>query len=341
MSELTDVFNSAPFSTVELTAALDLLPHLPGRTTDLRLFEPKPVKTTTIAIEMRQGVLAILPTKSRTEQPAVHRTAKRVLKSFVIPHVPEHDFIPADDLTDQRPFGETQSNTGMMAATVNDHLEEMKRNHALTWEHHNVGAINGIVYDADGSTVLTNLFTAFDVTEQTVDFDINGTDFTTNGVDVRLKCMAVLRAMEVALGLDVGASISVHAFCSTAFFEDLIGHESARTAYERWNQGEILRADARRQFMFAGIHFEEYAPVVDGVSFIPSGYARFFPKGVPGLFKRFMAPAPFNETVNTMGLELYAKQEIAKFQTGVELMTSSDVLPLCLRPGCLIKGTNT
>ena len=47
----------------------------------------------------------------------------------------------------------------------------------------------------------------------------------------------------------------------------------------------------------------------------------------------------FNETVNTLGLPIYAKQESRKFDRGTDLHTQSNPLPLCLRPSVLVKVT--
>ena len=52
-----------------------------------------------------------------------------------------------------------------------------------------------------------------------------------------------------------------------------------------------------------------------------------------------MAPADFNETVNTLGQPLYAKQEPRKFERGTDLHTQSNPLPMCHRPGVLVKLT--
>ena len=51
------------------------------------------------------------------------------------------------------------------------------------------------------------------------------------------------------------------------------------------------------------------------------------------------APADFNETANTLGQALYAKQEPRKFDRGTDLHTQSNPLPMCHRPGVLIKLT--
>ena len=54
-------------------------------------------------------------------------------------------------------------------------------------------------------------------------------------------------------------------------------------------------------------------------------------------FATYFAPADFNETANTMGQQLYAKQEPRKFERGTDLHTQSNPLPMCHRPGVLVK----
>ena len=44
-----------------------------------------------------------------------------------------------------------------------------------------------------------------------------------------------------------------------------------------------------------------------------------------------------NETVNTLGQPLYAKQEPREFGRGTDLHTQSNPLPMCHRPGLLVK----
>ena len=46
-----------------------------------------------------------------------------------------------------------------------------------------------------------------------------------------------------------------------------------------------------------------------------------------------------SETANTLGQPLYAKQEPRKFERGTDLHTQSNPLPMCHRPGVLIKLT--
>ena len=98
----------------------------------------------------------------------------------------------------------------------------------------------------------------------------------------------------------------------------------------------------RSGFTFGGITFEEYrgqASDVDGNvrRFIDENAGHCFPMGTAETFATYFAPADFNETVNTLGLPLYAKQEPRRFDRGTDLHTQSDSLPMCHRPAILVK----
>ena len=128
------------------------------------------------------------------------------------------------------------------------------------------------------------------------------------------------------------------------FFDALTSHAKVERAYERWMDGTALRDDMRSSFIFGGITFEEYrgqATDQDGNvrRFIAENEGHAFPLGTVETFASYFAPADFNETANTMGQQLYAKQEPRKFERGTDLHTQSNPLPMCHRPGVLVKLT--
>ena len=94
-----------------------------------------------------------------------------------------------------------------------------------------------------------------------------------------------------------------------------------------------------RVFSFAGVTWEEYRGSTGGTPFVPDAEAALFPEGSP-IFETYFAPADFNETVNTVGLPIYAKQAVdAEFQRWTKLHTQSNPLALCTRPRAVVKLT--
>jgi len=330
---VADVFNTDIFSMFTLCAAIERLPYVPGRVTQMGLFADQGIPTTTVMIEERAGLLNLVPTTRRGAPAEQARGPKRVARSLLCTHIPYEDTIQADDVLNRRQFGSENLEDGV-AMTVNDRLAMMKQDVMTTLEYLKLGALKGVILDADGATVIYNLFTEFAITQTTVDFEL-----AVAGTDIRLKCLEVKRAIEDALG--AGTYGHIHALCGQEWFDDLVSHADVKAAYDRWRDGEILRSDVRAGFNFAGVIFEEYRGTVSGVDFIEDDEAHFFPVGVPNLFATYFAPGDFIESVGTNGIPLYAKRAILEFDRGVKLHVQSNPLPLCHRPGVLVKATTS
>ncbi|OSM08759.1 major capsid protein [Magnetofaba australis] len=334
-----DVFNSNAFSLVSLTDAINKMPFVPGRIGQMGLFHEQGVATTTVLIEEREGSLNLVETTARGAPAVQNTTNKRKARSLTVPHIALEDTILADEVQNLRAFG-SESNLEGVQTVVNNRLEEMARKIDATLEHLRIGAIKGQILDADGSTVLYDLFTEFGVSQHTeIDFDLDNASPTPGAV--KKKCHDIRRKIEDELGAQPYDHI--HAICGADFFDDLITHSEVKDAYERYADGLFLRqGQARGSFEYAGIVWEEYRGKVGSVDFNDAAKARFFPVGVPGLFRQYNAPADFVETVNTIGLPRYAKQAIdQQFQRWVMLHVQSNPLPICTRPRVLIKAKRT
>ncbi len=200
-----------------------------------------------------------------------------------------------------------------------------------------MGALKGIILDSDGS-VLYNLYDEFEITPKTINFAL-GTD-TTN---VRLKCLSVLRYIEDNLLGEV--MTNVRTLCSPDFFDALISHSKIKEVYLNHAAAiDRLGGDPRKGFNFGGIIFEEYRGTAtdhEGTvrPFIEAGEAHCIPEGTLNSFETLYSPADFIETANTFGQELYSKLEARKFGRGMDLHTQTNPLPICYRPGILVKLT--
>jgi hypothetical protein len=330
---MNNPFENTAFSMAALTTAINLLPNRYGRTEELKIFPEKPVRLRQILVEERNGTLNLLPSQPPGSPGTVGKRDKRSLRSFVIPHIPHDDVVLPDEVQGIRAFGsETEMET--IAGVMARHLETMRNKHAITLEHLRMGALKGQILDADGS-VLYDLYAEFGITAKSVNFAL-----ATDTTDVRKRCFEVLRHVEDNLRGEFMQGI--RCLCSPEFFEKLVAHPKVERAYELYAQGAMLRDDVRQSFVFGGITFEEYrgqATDVDGTSrrFIAAGEAHCFPLGTIDTFCTYFAPADFNETVNTLGKALYAKQEPRKFERGTDLHTQSNPLPMCHRPGVLVR----
>jgi hypothetical protein len=77
-----DVFNSDPFSTIQLTQAIDKIPYQPTLLGEMNIFEPKPIRTERILVEERLGILTLVQTSDRGTPVTDERvTEKRTARS--------------------------------------------------------------------------------------------------------------------------------------------------------------------------------------------------------------------------------------------------------------------
>jgi len=332
---MNNPFDTPAFNMTALTAAINILPNTYGKVEQIGLMPAKPVRFRQIAVEEKNGVLNLLPTMPVGSPGTEGKRGKRKLRSFAVPHIPHDDVVLPEEVQGIRAFG-SENDAVALADVITDHLQSMRNKHAITLEHLRMGALKGVILDADGSS-LYDLYSEFGITAKTVNF-VLGTA-TTN---VKGKCLEVLRHIEDNLRGEF--MTRVHALVSPEFFDALTSHAKVEKAYERWMEGAALRNDMRSGFTFGGITFEEYrgqAPDLDGNvrRFIADGEGHCFPLGTVETFATYFAPADFNETANTLGQPLYAKQEPRKFERGTDLHTQSNPLPMCHRPGVLVKIT--
>lgn len=336
--DILDPFVGDGFTMAHLTEGINVLPNLYGRLNEINLMPIEGIAQRTVIVERREGVLNLLPTKTLGSPGTTGKEGKSKLINFSIPHIPHDDVVLPEEVQGIRVFGTADATAGT-GAVVARKLQTMRNKHAITLEHLRMGALKGIILDADAST-LFDLYAAFGITQKTVDFVLG-----TAGTDVAKKIREVLRHVELNLKGEITSG--VRALVSPTFFDKLISHAKVEAAYSQYTSAqEPLRRDVRRGFFHAGMMFEEYIGSAtelqeDGTSterkFIADDEGHAFPEGTVTTFKTYAAPGDFNETVNTLGLELYAKLQARKFERGWDIHTQSNPLPLCKRPEILVK----
>jgi hypothetical protein len=337
--QAVDVFKSNAFSMISLTDGINKVPFIPGQVMRLGLYKEIGISTTSIMLEEVNGILYLVENKPRGAAGQRNQAAKRTARNLQITHLPVSDTIMADEIQDVRAFGNNSALSGAQSV-IDSRTATMSNSLDATIEHLALGSVKGQILDSDGSTVIYDLFTEFGVVQAAVvNFDLDNAN-PTAGV-FRKKCADILRTMSVNLG---GTSVgSAHAFCGSAFFDDLIAHPEIRETYLAHQGAAQLREGYyAERFYFGGIVWEEYRGSVSGVDFINADECHIFPVGVPGLFKMYYGPADYMETVNTIGLPKYMKSAVdSRFGKFVDLEAQSNPLPICTQPKSLIKGKRT
>ena len=314
------------FDCTEMTAAVNKLPARPFFFKPL--FEVKGVKTTTVSLDIRQGRIVLIGDSERNTAPEslAGRGAKREWKHLSCAHLAQSDTLAPEDLQDVRAFGSTEPIS--VAAVYNDKMQQLKDNLAATMEFHRLGAIKGVVLDADGTTVLHDIFNTFGATKKTLDISFPKTA-ADDANPILTSILKAKRHVEAAMG-------------GTPFdhIECIIGSD----AYDMLTSHKLVREyfgnnDYRKRgFPYVGLTFVERSDVVGGQTMVAAKKGHVYPVG-PGIFKQYHAPADWMETVNTIGLEYYARMDEKPKGRGFDLEVQSNPLTLCTYPEALVELT--
>jgi hypothetical protein len=327
---LEDLFRVTP-----LTAAINKLPVAPGTLGAMGLFAEKGIRATSIVLELSEGRLVLVPNIPRTANPTPYGAGKRKTVTLAAAHLALSAVVLPDEIQDVRAFGSESVESGLLsqAGVINDRLGGLKTSLEATREWHRVGALRGKVLDADGA-VIHNLYSLFGVSQKAADVA-----FSDEETDVRQACLDARRHAEKKL-----AGVSVRGFralCGAAFFDALTGHPTVVRAFDNWQAAQDrLAGDLRKGFTFGGIEFIELPDAVGNTQFIPDAMAQVFPVA-QGVFVTYLAPANYNEAVNTVGQAYYAKAEERKMGKGWDLEAQTNPLTLCLYPEALVQLTAT
>ncbi len=334
-----DVFDGNAFRMQSLTASLLDEPHLPMRLQELEIFDARGVRTTDISVERKDNTLVLVQTTPRGGPAVQSNREGRNVRKLSTSRIALEDTINADEVQNVRSFG-SESELQTLEAEVNDRNLRLSNSISATEEFHRIGAIKGLVLDADGSTLL-NLFSEFEVTAQSsINWDLDNASPVSGAL--RKQCSAVIRLIEDELGALPYSSI--HAMCSSQFFDDLTAHPEYRANKLNFEDArQLSERVARRRVEFGGITFEEYRGKVGATKYVADNAVHVIPIGVPDLFLTRYAPAEYWDTVNTMGLPRYARMnpDGNDGDHSRTLRVQSQVIHLCTRPRVLIPGTRT
>lgn len=344
-SNFIDIFADDAFSIDSLTEAVSREDHIPGQAGALAFAGVgEPLATTKALIEYKDSAFSVIPTSPRGGPAPQARRDKGNIFEVRIPHIKKQETIGASAVQDVRAFGTTELES--VQNVVNKQMKKLLGDLDFTLEHLRLGALHGVIRDADGSEIL-NLFDAFNIAEPAA------VEFSSSAGTLREKCMATKRRIEVAAKMLLPPGAEVAALCSPGFFDELTGHPDVVTAYANYEAGAAqLSGDVRKNFLFGGIIWSEYrgsdsieleTPSSDdlvGQIGIVDGDCRFVLTGVPGLYSEKFAPADYWETVNTLALPRYARIAIdTEFNRWAKLEIQSNPLPIVTRPSTLIRGT--
>lgn len=297
-----DIFNNDAFSAMSMTRAIRRVPYQPAWLGSLGIFGvPDRVTTTMIGLERADGKISLIPTTERGGPPVLGQEEGRDLVPLRIPRLAKRQRQQAAAIQNIRAFGSMTELMGVQDA-VTRIQQRQKQDLELTREYHRLGAVQGVLLDADGR-VLVNFYKAFQVAQPPeIDFELD--DPSTN---VRAKCNLVTRGMVTAGKGLILPSTRIYSMCGDNFFDSLTEHPSVKETFKYQEGARLRESTAFATLDFGGITFVNYRGTDDGSTIaIGTEKARFFPVGAPDVFGLAYAPFEAADFANTPGEDEYA-----------------------------------
>jgi hypothetical protein len=337
---ILDVFLGDAFSFRSLTDAIDrqeftpsFLGTIPG------LFEKKSIRTEGVWLEERDLGQRIIQTSPRGAPPTTEGGDKRKVRGFKTFRLFEASTVWAHELQGIREFGQ-EAAVKDLSIEITRRQMKINKNFELTEENMRLGAVQGIVVDADGSV----LYDWWDEFSQTPGAEIvfNFSSSATEGAIIA-QSNTIIRAMIRSLKGLGGTGVEVHALCGDAFWDAFTTSKEVRDTYKFNVEAPQLRSIVGRTWKtydFGGILWHNYRGTDDNSTVaVPTNKVKFFPAGA-GIFQVAYAPAERFEFVNTPGQGRYSWMVVDTVRDSfASVEVYSYPLHVCTMPQALASGT--
>lgn len=297
-----DILANDVFRPVSMTRAARRLPYVPQLLGSLNLFTVDRIRTDRVGIRALNGKLTLIPTTERGGDPVIGQSEAGEEVYFKTPRLAKRQRKQAHEIQNARSFDNPDE-----LAVVQDYITSIqvsqRRDMELTHEFHRLGAIQGRLLDANGTSVLADFYSRFGIAEPAeIDFELDDPN-----TDVRGKCTAVVRAITAGGDGAILPTTRIYSFAGDNFFDALTSHAKVVDTY-RYQEGARLREGlAYATLDFGGITWINYrgTSIASPVS-IGTDKARFFPVGAPDVFGVAFSPFEAQEFVNTPGEDIYS-----------------------------------
>lgn len=339
-----DIFKDDAFSAVELTTALNKVPFKPQALAQMGIFTPKPIRLLDASFEKKDGKLTLVSTSERGSPLEQAEGTRRDIRAVRTHRVAKGDKLRADEIQGVRAFG-SETELEQMQAEVMARMISLRDDIELTHENMRLGAINGLVIDADGTTVLNDWFDFWGIAQPAeIDFDLDNANPASGAV--KKLCNQVIRAMAKAGKGAFTPGTRIGALCGDAFYDDLTTHKEIVATYLNQQAANELRGDAHAQpyesFRYGNITWINYRGTDDGTVGVSTDKCRFFPIGAKDVFQHVMSPGESFDFVNTPGQPHYSiivpDRDRNQF---VQIEDYSYPLFACTRPEMLLRAKRT
>ncbi|MEA3044571.1 MAG: hypothetical protein QOH47_2409 [Sphingomonadales bacterium] len=304
-----DVFDDAEkFGVVSMLESVKKMPYNPGFLASLNIFEPEPVDTDKVAIAMEQGRQALIATTLRGAPIEAAEPEPENIRPFIIPRLAKADKIYAHELRNVSPaIGEDVAD--VVGRKLARKQARLKQDMKLTFEHHMMGAVKGIVYDSNGVKVVYNYWTAWDVSAPAdIDLDLDNATPVLGKLkrDIQSK---IQRPIVDALQDGENANVRLIGLAGNNFYDYLTSHADVHKIWlaQQARADELQQTNIYGKFSYGNVDWYNYrGATVGGTAVgVHTDKAVIFPVGLPGMFRHIMGPGESIDELGSEGQEMY------------------------------------
>lgn len=266
------------FTRTELMRVLAQAPYIPGQLGALNLFDPVPLTSTTLGIEVETKDNGKILTKIARGAPrTVSKLDKRSVKTFTTETFGDDGAVMADEVLNARGAG----TSGAKEVIENRRarlVAKLRRTVDRTFEYLRMQALLSPATTEFGAAASPTVIAV-----------------QTDGTKLRQEIFNKL-ILPINAALDGVTYSSIHVLCGDEYWGDLIEAKSLRETYLATARAAELAGAVPMRMSFGGVTWEWYRG--DSEIKIPTAEARAFPVG--GVDLAYVGYAP-NDTVESVG----------------------------------------
>ncbi len=293
------VFDGDAFTQASMIRGIQKRTYIPKGLDDIIGFEPVPVTTDVVYIGQKTRTNGVIQSTLRGAPIEMRSKPEKNYRPIQIPRIAEGDQLFAHQLANMAPW-EDETDEDVVAAEIARMQEDLIGDVEMTEEHMRLGALNGLVLDKDGSTMV-DYYDEFDlVAPSDIDLTLDNASMTIGELQEKIGTQLVIPISQ-AIGSGNAQQIQIRAVCGNAFWFKLTGHLAVTQTYQNYAAAANLRdGKVWETFDFGGVLWFHYRGTDDGSTIaINTNKAKVFPYRLPGMFQHVMGPA--NEFLDLIG----------------------------------------
>lgn len=292
------VFDGDPFTQASMIRGIERRTYIPSGLDAIMGFQPVPVTTDVVYIGQRSRTSETIQTTLRGAPIEMGGRPDKNFRPIGIPRLAKGNQLFAHELANMAPWDD-ETDEDVVAVRIAEMQEDLIADLSLTEESMRAGALNGIIRDKDGSTII-NYYDEFGIAQPAaIDLTLDNANMTLGELMTKIGTQIVIPIAQ-GVGAGTAQTMPIRAVVGDAFWFALTTHPAVQETYLNYSAAAQLReGQVWEMYPLGGVNWYHYRGTDDNTTIkIPTNTAKIFPYGIRGMFQHVMGPA--NEFLNLL-----------------------------------------